>query len=292
MPRRVLLLVNRSKPEVIAALGDIRATITAGGGVIAHELDTDDTPLTTTNKADMVVVLGGDGTLLNQARRAVCLRLPMLGVNFGKLGFLAEYDLDSLREQADVLFSGEHELPIAKRDLLAVTVERPGQLPPLGSQPGLALNDAVIVPGPPYRMLQIAISIDGQIGPTVLGDGLIVSTPVGSTAYTASAGGPILAPDAHALVLTPLAVQTLSFRPVVTSGNSTIRLEMLRVNDDGAAGTTLMLDGRPMCKLLKGDALTIRLADRPVDFVANPMRGFWPTLLSKLNWARPPQMKG
>lgn len=291
--RRVLLLVNRAKPEVLSALAEVREVIRAGGGVIAHELDTDDAPLTSAHSADVIVVLGGDGTLLNQSRRATCLRLPMLGVNFGKLGFLAEYDLTSLREQAAQVFSGEHELPIAQRALLAVSIQRPGQVPPLGSQPGLALNDAVIVPGPPYRMVELAISIDGQPGPTVLGDGLIVSTPVGSTAYNASAGGPILAPDAHALALTPLAVQTLSFRPVVVAGNSTINIHVLRGNDEGPdlGGTALMLDGRLSCKLLKGDVLTIRLADRPVDFVRNPRQSYWSTLIAKLNWAKPPTMR-
>lgn len=335
-----MLLVNRSKPEVVAALDRLRGTIARAGGSIAAELDTDDAPLTAEltlaltreasqgagrapsqgGPADMVIVLGGDGTLLNQARRAMCLRLPMLGVNFGKLGFLAEYDEASFAEQSATLFDRAVPLPLAQRDVLSVSVERASGSAgsnasvasvafPLGTQPGLALNDAVIVPGPPYRMLEIAISIDDQIGPTVLGDGLIVSTPVGSTAYNASAGGPILAPDAHALALTPLAAQTLSFRPVVVAGTSTIRLTMLRVNQDPpptppasppataapsgppSAGTTLMLDGRPACLLHRGDTLTIRLGDRPVQFVANPRQGYWATLISKLNWAKPPQMR-
>ncbi|MFN7374052.1 MAG: NAD(+)/NADH kinase [bacterium] len=291
--RKVLLLVNRTKPEVLAALGQVREAIRSGGGVVAHELDTDDAPLTSMHNADLIVVLGGDGTLLNQARRAASLRLPMLGVNFGKLGFLAEYDLASLRQQSAEVFSGAVPLPIAHRALLAVSIERPGQQPPLGTQAGLALNDAVIVPGPPYRMVELGISIDEQPGPAVLGDGLVVSTPVGSTAYNASAGGPILAPDTHALVLTPLAAQTLSFRPVVVAGGSTIRVHVVRANDEGPGqgGTTLLLDGRLSCKLCKGDVLTIRLAERPVDFVRNPRQSYWSTLITKLNWAKPPTMR-
>ncbi len=288
-------MVNRDKPEVLAALTQVRAAITGAGGIIAAELDTlRDEPLTQSHDADLVMVLGGDGTLLNQARRCMCLQLPLLGVNFGKLGFLAEFDVHSLTRAADDLFNGHKPLTIVDRSLLAVRIDRPGQQPPLGTQPGLALNDAAIVSGPPFRMIELGLSIDGHPGPIVQGDGVIVSTPVGSTAYNAAAGGPILAPDVSALVVTPLAVQTLSFRPVVVAGSSTISIELHRVNDEGehAGGTTLILDGRYACKLRRQDRLTITLHPRPVQLVANPAQSYWSTLISKMKWAQPPQMRG
>lgn len=294
-PRRVLLLVNRDKPEVLAELDRIRHAITRAGATIAAELDTlRDDPLTQSHGADLVMVLGGDGTLLNQARRCTCLDLPMLGVNFGKLGFLAEFDAQSLQDSAQELFAGTAPLTIVERSLLAVRIDRPGQLPPLGTQPGLALNDAAIVSGPPFRMIELALSIDAHPGPVVQGDGVIISTPVGSTAYNAAAGGPILAPDVSALVLTPLAVQTLSFRPVVVAGSSTITIRLTRVNDEGlnAGGTTLILDGRFACKLRKDDTITITLHPRPVRLVANPRQSYWATLIIKMKWAQPPQMRG
>jgi NAD+ kinase len=293
MGRRVLLLVNHSKPEVAAALHPIRQLIIGAGGTIAGEQDAvDDGPIADAKGADLVVVLGGDGTLLGQARRCSQLRLPLLGVNFGKLGFLAEFDQQSLQTQARELFDGR-PLPLMERSLLAVHIERGGRPLLATGGTGLALNDAVITAGPPYRMIAMSLSIDGQPGPTVSGDGLIISTPVGSTAYNAAVGGPILAPDTEALVITPIAPQTLSFRPVVVSGRSVIEMELQRVNDEGEGrgGTTLMLDGRNSTKLLAGDRVSVKLHDQTVEFVSNPKAGYWNTLITKMNWAKPPLMR-
>lgn len=293
MGRRVLLLVNRSKNDVVDALPRIRRIIGEGGGVVAEEFSAiDDGPIRDTKGADLIVVLGGDGTLLTQARRCTQLRPtpPLLGVNFGKLGFLAEFDEKSLDEQKHELFNGR-PLKLLERRLLLTRVDRGGkELVCEGLGAGLALNDAVITAGPPYRMISVTVSIDGHPGPTFLGDGLIVSTPVGSTAYNAAVGGPILAPDSFALVLTPLAPQTLSFRPVVVSGGSRIELTLNRVNEQSGeqAGTALLLDGRTACTLASGDKLTLALHDRPVEFVSNERRNYWETLISKMGWARPP----
>ncbi|MFT3686138.1 MAG: NAD(+)/NADH kinase [Phycisphaerales bacterium] len=295
MGRRVLLLVNRSKNDAIEALPSVRAIIAEGGGMIAGEYSAiDDGPIGDLQGTDLIVVLGGDGTLLTQARRCTQLRPspPLLGVNFGKLGFLAEFDEATLVEQKVALFDGS-PLKVFERRLLDVRLERNGaavSCPGLGA--GLALNDAVITAGPPYRMISISMSIDGQEGPTFQGDGIIVSTPVGSTAYNAAVGGPILAPDSFALVITPLAPQTLSFRPVVVSGSSHISLTVNRVNEQSGgggewSGTTLLLDGRPACTLAAGDRLTLRMHDRAVDFVRNPARNYWQTLITKMGWARP-----
>lgn len=292
MGRRVLLLVNRAKADAVEALPRVRAIIAEGGGVVADEHSAiDDGPISDTKGADLIVVLGGDGTLLTQARRCTQLRPapPLLGVNFGKIGFLAEFDEETLAEQKRALFDGSR-LAVFERRLLETRLERSGA--PIvceGLGAGLALNDAVVTAGPPYRMISISVSIDGQEGPTFQGDGIIVSTPVGSTAYNAAVGGPILAPDSFALVITPLAPQTLSFRPVVVSGGSKITLTVNRVNEQNGdhAGTTLLLDGRAACTLMAGDTLTLGLHERPVAFVRNPARNYWQTLITKMGWARP-----
>lgn len=292
MGRRVLLLVNRSKNEAVEALPLVRKIIAQGGGTVADEHSAiDDAPISDTKGADLIVVLGGDGTLLTQARRCIQLRPspPLLGVNFGKLGFLAEFDIETLEEQKHALFDGR-PLKLLERRLLLTRLERSGQqvaCDELGA--GFALNDAVITAGPPYRMISITVSIDGHAGPTFQGDGIIVSTPVGSTAYNAAVGGPILAPETSALVLTPLAPQTLSFRPVVVSGGSRIELTVNRVNEQNGdhAGTTLLLDGRTACTVAAGDKLTLTLHARPVEFVSNTGRNYWQTLITKMGWARP-----
>ncbi len=285
MGRRVLLLVNRAKPAVIAALEEIRNLI-ASSGAIVGEFDTaSDDPLPSASGADLAVVLGGDGTLLSQSRRCVGLGLPMLGVNLGKLGFMTEFDLESLRLQAPELF-GTAPLIVQDRPLLDARVIRLGR----EAYQGLALNDCVITAGPPFRMISLTISIDHQPGPTVTGDGLIVSTPIGSTAYNASAGGPILSPDVPAHVITPIAVHTLSFRPVVVSGASTIELFLERVNEDGpgSGGTTMVLDGQLLVPVARGDRIMLRRHPTPVRVVRNPQASYWQTLIEKLHWAEPP----
>lgn len=319
MGRRVLILVNRSKPEAVEAVGRVRTIVGVAGGTIVGEaeaLPAAPAPaIAHPARADLIVVLGGDGTLLTQSVRCLPLGLPMLGVNLGKVGFLAEFELATLEAQAAAIFGDAAPLALVDRALLSARIQRappphtttptPSPTPtstPAGEPDGqalplLALNDAVLTAGPPFRMIGVGVSIDGQSGPSVFGDGLIVSTPVGSTAYNASAGGPIIAPEARALALTPIAAHSLSFRPVVVSGASTIELTMLRVNDEPAlgqgvgAGTALMLDGQPAGRLRQGDRVTLRLHETPVRLVSNPRQSYWATLIRKMHWAAPPQWR-
>ncbi|MCE2653707.1 MAG: NAD(+)/NADH kinase [Planctomycetaceae bacterium] len=296
--RKVLLSINRNKPDVAAALPVVRTAITSAGGRVVHEMDADEADLppgTPTCGADLVVVLGGDGTLLAQSRRCVSLGLPMLGVNLGRLGFLAEFDLESLVDQAPQLFDGR-PLALQNRPVLAVRILPAGSDPHRDDQrtAHLALNEAVVTSGPPYRMIGITLAIDGNAGPSVSGDGLIVCTPAGSTAYNVSAGGPILAPEVSALCITPIAAHTLAFRPVVISGASTLELTLDRVNPSGpdGQGTALLLDGRETCKLAAGDRLRLTFHDRPIRFVTNPHGSYWETLGRKMHWAARPRLRG
>jgi NAD+ kinase len=136
--------------------------------------------------------------------------------------------------------------------------------------------------------------INSEDGPTVSGDGLIVSTPTGSTAYNVAAGGPIVAPDVPALVITPIAAHSLSFRPIVVSADARIELTMLRVNRGGtfaSAGTMLVLDGQVGAPLSEGDRVVVSLDSRPVRFVRNPRGGYWNTLTEKMRWAEAPRTR-
>jgi NAD+ kinase len=308
MPRNVLLVVNRDKAEAEGAAADVTALINQAGGTVleqrevAHRASQPETPHTAAPPGtDLIVVLGGDGTLLHEAKRHSDSGIPLLGVNLGKVGFLAEFDIAALREQSRAIFGSggdpREALPIIDRAALRVEhapPPTPGQLPIFGMAQ-MALNDCIVTAGPPFRMIAIELSIDGHTGPTVSGDGLIVSTPMGSTAYNAAAGGPILAPDTAALAITPLAAHSLSFRPVVVSGGSTIQLSLTRVNDElpnggsPGVGTTLVLDGQLSRRLHRGDQLRITLREKAIRLVGNPRTSYWTTLIQKMQWAAPPR---
>lgn len=308
MSRGVILISNRDKPDVLAALDEVRRLIRASGGRIVADLDATDGPVESHPDAHLIVVLGGDGTLLAQSRRCVSLGLPMLGVNLGKLGFMAEFDVNSLREQAGALF-GDRPLVLQDRPLLQVSVQARGQGEARAS--GLALNDAVITAGPPFRMISLSLSIDGAAGPAVMGDGLIIATPTGSTAYNVSAGGAIVSPDVDALTITPIAAHSLAFRPIVVAGASTVEVTLNSVNVDArlerlaaslpaserdevlvGAGTSLVLDGQSSVRLAREDVVRIRKHATPIRFVRNPRGSYWATLIEKMHWAAPPKVRG
>jgi len=301
MPRRVLLLINRAKPDAVAAAARVAALIDAHGRVVAEHGIDDDLPADLRTRADLVVVLGGDGSLLGAARRCVALDIPLVGVNLGKVGFMAEFDLPALEEQAGALF-GDAALELQKRPLLRADVfgaaeAAPGGVPGTPRFTALGLNDCVVTAGPPFRLIELRVSIDAGPGPVVAGDGVIVATPIGSTAYNLAAGGAIVSPDVQAFTITPIAAHSLSFRPVIVSSFSTIELEVLRANDDavpilggsGGGGTTLVVDGQLHHRLHRGDRVLIRQHEMPVRFVRNPRVSYWDTLMRKLHWASQPR---
>ncbi|MEM9065158.1 MAG: NAD(+)/NADH kinase [Planctomycetota bacterium] len=277
--------MNHDKPGARAAAGDVADMVRAHGELTGeHDARVSAPVPDCCADADLAVVLGGDGTLLGQARRLLGTGLPLLGVNFGKLGFLAEFDLDALTAQAEGLFG---DGPLQVRDLHVLRAEvRDGSGAPRFE--GVAINEAVVTAGPPYRMIGLDLRIDEQPGPTSSGDGLIIATPLGSTAYNLSAGGPILTPDADGIAITPIAAHSLSFRPVVVGGSAVIELRLTRVNEDNGGGTTLVLDGQVPERLHSGDTLTVRRDGRTIPFVQNPEASYWRTLVGKFRWAAAP----
>lgn len=306
MGRAVYVLVNRSKPEAVRAAADVRSIVERFGRWLgegdAVPGDSLDDPRAA--GADLLVVLGGDGTLLSQSRRCLSLGKPLLGVNFGKLGFMAGFDLAALRDQAGVVF-GDDPLDVRTLNMLRVEVfsngggrtsdvNKPGGA---GSGPrfdGLALNDCVVTAGPPYRMIRLELSIDSDAGPEISGDGIIISTPTGSTAYNLSAGGPILAPTLDAIAVTPIAAHSLAFRPIVVEGSSVIEILARQINAEGggsaAGGTTLVLDGQVQTRLEHGDRIRIARHSEQVRFVRNVRAGYWATVIDKFHWAAAPKL--
>jgi NAD+ kinase len=283
MPRRILLLVNPEKPEAVAEARAVRALIDRYGHSAGEQAATDERAPLDPVQADLAVVLGGDGTLLSQARRCRELDLPLLGVNFGKLGFMAEFDMPALESQAASLF-GDAPLPLRRLADVQAHVST------VGSSPGAreyALNEVVITAGPPYRMILLRLRVNGGAPAEVGGDGLIISTATGSTAYNLSAGGPIIAPTVDALAITPIAAHSLAFRPIIVPVDSRVEVEIVRAND---AGSALVVDGHVAAALRTGDRVLVTRGPG-VRFVTNPARDYWATLGEKLHWAAPPRLR-
>lgn len=296
---KVLVLANAEKAAALEAADQLQRHLD-GSCSMLHTVevrqDNVDEPLDVSDalggRPDRVVVVGGDGTLLAQARRIIDLGVPLIGVNVGRLGFLADFSVDDLDRFAEQLF-GSGEPSVLERMMLEVSVSPGGDRPLDQACPSgcLALNDAAVVAGPPFRMIELSCLLDGTAGPTVRGDGLIVSSPTGSTGYALSAGGPIVAPDVHAMVVTPLAAHSLSFRPLVVPPDSVINLDVVEANRADSAsctGSTLVLDGQVQLPIYVGDRIAVRRYPKDLRLVRHPERTFWDTLSAKMFWARMP----
>jgi NAD+ kinase len=231
--------------------------------------------------ADFAVVFGGDGTILSAARDLSQTSVPVIGVNVGRLGFLAEFSIDELKTLFDRVTT-EAEL-IEKRMMLKCTVAEHGK----EKLSSTAINDVVINAGPSYNMVDLKITVRGQSLADCISDGLIISTPTGSTAYNLSAGGPILSANLSAIVITPICPHTFSFRPIVISADNKIEIHPQRVNE----GTTITLDGQILSPLKDSDIVTVEKHNGAFLVVNNPLRTQWDTLAGKLSWAQKPKYK-
>jgi len=279
MPR-ALLIVNHDKPEAARTAEAIRPTVARHASV--EVIEALEAPLAAAAAFDFAVVVGGDGTLIAQARRLLEFGKPIVGVNAGRLGFLAEFDAADLEKHAALVFGAKP--PLRERMLLAVEVERANG----ARESGTAINDAVITAGAPHRMIEMSLRVDDDdTGVDIIGDGVIIATPTGSTAYSASAGGPIVHPDVGGVTITPICAQSLAFRPVVVRSSDTIALVMRRVNE----GTCVVLDGQRHISLGQGDTVRMREHGRKALFVANPSNRYWDALRAKMKWAAPPSYR-
>ncbi len=223
---------------------------------------------------DLAVVAGGDGTFLSVARAAGPLGVPVLGVNLGGLGFLTEL-------QPDELFAGltrvlDGDFTIEERQTLRVRLHRKRGAPIEHA----LLNDAVITKAALARMITLAMRIDGEEVATYTSDGLILATPTGSTAYSLSAGGPILHPSVSALVLAPICPHTMTHRPLVVPGSARVRVTLTSVVEEAY----LTLDGQVGYPLRHADAVVVDTHPRPVRLVRVSQRSFFDVLRRKLRW--------
>ncbi len=225
-------------------------------------------------KADLIVVLGGDGTLLSVARLVERQRVPILGVNLGGLGFITEVAVDELESILERTLRGDFS--VEKRMTLEIQVQSKRSKP----KKFRVLNDAVITKGARSRIISLETFVGKEHLCTYRADGLIISTPTGSTAYSLAAGGPILYPSLGAIVLSPICPHTLTNRPIVVSSKSTIRVTLR------SAGDTVILspDGQQGVLLKDGDVVEARDYGVPVSLIKAPSRSYFEILRSKLKW--------
>lgn len=235
-------------------------------------------------KCDYAIVFGGDGSIISTARSVSKASLPVIGVNVGKLGFLAEFSVAELKDFFPSL--KKSTVPIDKRMMLKCRVFGGGHDADREEKfCSAAINDVYITAGPPFRVIELKISVDDQPLAGCVTDGLIFSTPTGSTAYNLSAGGPILSPKIEAVVITPICPHSLSFRPIVINADSKIEVFGVRVNE----GTTISIDGQVSLSLASDDMVRIEKEESDFLIVNNPFRSKWDTLATKLSWAEKPK---
>jgi NAD+ kinase len=278
---RVALIGKLRSDEIAASLRELRQLLEKRGCEVLIERDTaagiglQGADYDTIGKrADLAVVVGGDGTMLAAARNLVRHRVPLTGVNQGRVGFMTDIGHDDMQAGIGAILEGKYS--IEERALLDAEIVR-GTKSVLKT---LALNEAVVGKGSQGRLIEFDLSIDGEFIYTLRADGMIVATPTGSTAYALSAQGPILHPAVPALALVPLNPHTLSARPVSVSDRSSIEIKLVRALDARAH-----FDGFALTDMAEGDRLLLKRSADPIRFVHPPGYKYFATLREKLRWS-------
>ena len=225
-------------------------------------------------QADLLIVLGGDGTLLSVARAAHPHNIPILAVNLGSLGFLAEISIDELYPTLENILAGKFE--IENRMLLNACIWRNGEK----VEDHNVLNDVVINKGAVARVISLQVLVNGQYMTSYRADGLIIATPTGSTAYSLSAGGPIIHPSMHTLVLSPICPFTLTNRSILIPDQSIIQVKLAAEYDD----VRVTLDGQEGYDMRAGDILEIKKTKTPLQLIRGPNKNYYQILRDKLHW--------
>jgi NAD+ kinase len=228
------------------------------------------------DKLDLGVAIGGDGTMLHLARHFSWTRVPLIGVNLGRLGFLTDISAERMIEEFNEILDGRFYTE--RRILIQASVYRGNEL----VAEGVALNDAVISKGETGRMIEYSWWVDNEMVGTTRGDGVIITTPTGSTAYALSAGGPILHPTLPAISVVPICPHTVSHRPIVLDDTSVIKI---KINDFAKAGGHVFLDGLDIAELKGDETILIRKSDGQSVLVRAASHNHFEALRSKLGWA-------
>ncbi len=284
--RRFGLVANPEKPRTAAMVRRAAAWLRARGLPVLVEADSarkarvppgrkEPASLEAmASEVDALLVFGGDGTMLRVARVVAGHGVAILGVNVGHLGFLTSVAPSQLDETLALLQQGRFS--IDERAMLEATVQRASHV-----SVETALNDLVLSRGATSRLIELEVSVNDELVTRYRCDGLIVSSPTGSTAYSLSAGGSVVSPDAEVLVLTPICPHTLSIRPIVVSLASTVRVRLCRVHAD----VSLAADGQVQSALGAGDVIEVRRSRRSVRLIRPAGASFFATLRTKFGWS-------
>lgn len=273
---KVYIVANPAKSGERGPFQHVRQLVEPKGQILAAQRGRLDPAIAA--QAERVIVLGGDGTILAAARAMRDRQVPLIGINLGKLGYLAAFSLDEFDSQIDRALTDDSL--ISPRLMLEVTVNGGGS----EKLSSIAMNDVVIQAGPPFRMISLTLCLNDTELTRISGDGIIVATPVGSTAYNLSAGGPILHPTVKAMAITPIAAHSLTHKPLVVDDSVTVQITPERIN----AGTRVILDGQDMLPVAVGDKVIVRRFAQDFLLVANPAYPPWATLITKLKWGHAP----
>lgn len=218
--------------------------------------------------ADIIILIGGDGTFLSVAKQSVENQIPVAGFNLGSLGFLTELKKEDLETNLKNIFYGQPK--ISQRKMLGIDYK--------GKQ-YIALNDVVVGKGSIARIIKMCLEIDASYVAEIGSDGLIISTPTGSTAYSLAAGGPIVTPHVNGIIVTPICPHSLTFRPLVIPDNSTIKVTLIYGTE-----SFLTVDGQKVMPLDTGDFFTVNVLDKTLQMVENSRLNYFKLLNEKLNW--------
>ena len=233
--------------------------------------------------ADLALVFGGDGAILRAARQMAYRQVPVLGVNLGRLGFLADIHPHELEDSFRQVCAGQYRVTRHLMYECVLTDTRTGSFQTL-----LGLNEVVVHTTPPFHMLEVEIDVDSIPMSRFGGDGLIISTPIGSTAHNLSAGGPILAQELPVFAVTPISPHTLTYRPIVESADRTYTVRLARGSDDAL----VVIDGQTALPMSTHHQVTVRRASVSFALVKVPQRSYYQTLHDKLRWGTPPGYRG
>jgi NAD+ kinase len=274
---RFFILGNHRRPQVVEAATRLRPAFERFGEIVAFDLreEQDLSEL----EADIAVVFGGDGAILHAARQLGYHQVPVLGVNLGKLGFLADLSPEEMAQSLPAIVAGNYR--VASHLMFECEFPMEGK-----RQVVLGLNEVVVHARSVSQVIEVDVLIDGVAVTAFSGDGLIISTPIGSTAHSLSAGGPILSQELPAFTLTPICPHTLTHRPLVDSAGKLYTIRVRR--PEGAA---LTADGQSLGTLADGDLVTVRRAPVSFQLVKVPGRTYYQTLRDKLRWGVPPNYR-